>query len=845
MSELEKISGEILDLRLFGAWGLGRVVCADAVHTICGKALVGLVLDDARPDRNKYELTGVWKKHPKYGEQFEVTGLVADVDPTRDALIKFLVLHFQGCGVRTADEIVEWYTLNGGLGVLRDILIRNPESLPHQVPLGKRKKPLMFQDDSGATAETQIYRRLAVQLGGRGVADPVLRRLASFLYGRVASGEPAQAGVVEAAWQRLRDDPYAPIRFCQGFGFQTAEQIASFFEFPKDAPERLGAIAYHALDESCKGRGHAYLTRAEFAAEVANMDSTAPLERSVQYATQQGLPVVEDNGRYYLGEILAAERHVAHRLSLMVRPTHAPIYVENDAFLRHAIRVAEQSIGPNFKLDPSQRAAMIKLLTSGCLLHTLTAGPGCGKTAIMELICSVADKVSICFLAPTGKAAKVLHNRIQRYNREAMTIHRALEPAGDGYFTKNENNPLPYRVVVVDEASMVDLPLLADLLAACKDDTHLVLIGDEDQLPSVGPGRILEDICLLPGDHNRLTTTHRNKGGILDLVRMVREGSIRDLGCEDVRFEGDMGEPEQGFDARVLPVYRAAVARAGIANVCLVLARRKGRRDVPGWNATYANGRLQEVLNPEQELPHGPRRITIDEVGVKVPDAGYLRIGDRVMVRKNLLLPQDPNQATTTAAGVDEDEDRPPPQFDPVVNGDTGTIQRATMNAAGALRYLSLELDDGRTVFFPGPDIDFLALSYATTVHAAQGSEYSEVILVLTTGHPDFVHRKIVYTAASRPKERLTIFGAPAVLTTLVRRPGPERNSGLIARVKLAAPDLDYAGAAAARSAVVAPPVAMAGTSIKGDPFEVETPRGPSLHTLFEPAAPSAATAAA
>lgn len=835
MSELAVISGELLDVRTYGNWGLGKMLSENSVLTICGQPLVGLEVDHKRRDRNQYRFTGSWKAHPKFGKQFEVTGISINVEPSYDALLKFLVRHYQGCGVRTADKIIQWYAANGKLGDLRDILICQPENLTLQPVLSKKKVPLVYVDDSGATMETQVYRRLAVQLGGYGLSDPLLRRMGAYLHAKVLGTEAAKTGAVEAAWQELRRDCYSLILRVEGYGFLTAEMIGEVFGVPKDAPERLAAIAHFVLEEASKGKGHTFLSRTEYREGVAAIDPAANFDNALAHAAVRGLPLEHDGDRYYLEPMLRAENNVAGRLARMARPHFAPIYAGSDAFLEHAINVAEQETDVNFRLDTSQRAALKSILTSRFLLHTLTAGPGCGKTKIMEVLCSVVQQVSVCFLAPTGKAAKVLHSRVVPYGREAMTIHRALEPSTTG-FQRNAGNPLQFRVIVVDESSMVDLPLAADLLDATPDETHLVLVGDMDQLPSVGPGRLLEDAVLLPGDHNRLTTTHRNKGGILALVHRVREGVLADDHAEDVHFMGDMGEAQTGFDEHVLPAYLAAVARAGLPGVSLIMPRRKGKRENPSWNVTYANARLQDCLNPEVESNGGASPLVRKKVGHKVPDAPYFRVGDRVMVRKNLLIPArdphaDPGVDPTPvgrqyAVGEDADESEDdakggtvagakeaPIAYDSVVNGDVGNLVAAYCSGHGSLKALLLELDDGRSILFPAAFVDYLTLAYATTVHAAQGSEYKEVVLILNNGHVDFLHRRIVYTAVSRARERLTVFGAFWVMQKLVARPGPDRNSNLVAKVRAVLPPAEVAAAAAKHAAQPVPSRAAAFTS--------------------------------
>jgi exodeoxyribonuclease V alpha subunit len=427
------------------------------------------------------------------------------------------------------------------------------------------------------------------------------------------------------------------------------------------------------------------------------------------------------------------------------------------AELGRLIRDAEKGMG--FSLDPSQQQAVLAILSSTRAVHTVTAGPGCGKTAIMEVLVQVlaarnARSTDYGFAAPTGKAAKVLGARIARINATARTIHATLGVNEDG-FEHNANNLLGFKVLVIDESSMLDLLLLDALLQATPMDTHLVLLGDTQQLPSVSPGNCLADLLSLPFDHHRLSKVHRNQGGILEVVNRAAAGESDTVNREDVRFIPELPEAtEQTVDAVITYYAKAAEGlEGGLASVCLLVARRKGKSDTPGWNTTYLNQRLRERFNPG---------------GLKVPGAP-LRVGDRIIIRKNILI-----------RIPDEKGDK----FRQVVNGDTGSIERvATRSDTGRLEHLVLALDDGTRVPYPAEHLANLDLAYAMTVHSAQGSEYRRVVFLCINGSPSFVHRGIVFTAYSRARAHLTVIGNPTVLANILRRPQPARLSGLVERV--------------------------------------------------------------
>lgn len=740
-----ELSGTLISLRVFNNWGLGTFVTDEGhYHTVVGAALVGL------GDGIRYVIRGQKKIHATHGEQIEVFSALPDVKAKRGPLIRFLMDNFKGCGDKTATRVVEWYQENSTLEELRTLLIETPWLLAESPPM--QGKNVEFQDDTGVTIEVRVYRQLAVHLGGHGIADNVLRRLATYLYAR----NNREKDPVGSSWASLASDPYSPMLVVDGYGFATADSIGRQLDIPADAPCRLAVLIHHILHRASEDEGHVYLPMSALKARFVAMAPGINFLMALNCAFEANIPLVEEDGRYYLQYLYEAERYVAMRLKDMLQPDAQPIYLGVDSGLEMAIGQAEFVVGERFRLDDSQRGALLGMLRSKQRLHTLTAGPGCGKTAVMEVFVQVATRHNVRFAAPTGKAAKVLTSRIAAFGHSASTIHVLLEPSSeDGFaFKRNEENPLGTRVLVIDETSMQDLLLMAAVLRALPDDAHLILLGDIDQLLSVGAGRVLEDILVMPADHHRLHTTHRNRGGILELVQSIREGRFMvPPGAPDVSMFGDPGDPERDFDI-VAGRYLEAIEQFGIEHVGFLIPRRKGRADTPGWNTTYANARLQATLNP-----NGARVI-----------GSSLRLDDRIIVRRNLTLKQKNDLTDEETVEV-------------VVNGDTGWLQHATYKSDGSLDELTLKLDDDRIIQFPGQDIEMLALAYCTTVHAAQGSEYRHVILMVQGGAPGFMNRKILYTAASRARNHLSIFGHPATLATVAARMAPHRFSWLANRV--------------------------------------------------------------
>jgi len=289
---------------------------------------------------------------------------------------------------------------------------------------------------------------------------------------------------------------------------------------------------------------------------------------------------------------------------------------------------------------------------------------------------------------------------------------------------------------------------------ATTDDMHVLCLGDHMQLPSIDPGIFLADLMAIDAiDHHRLNCVHRNAGGILEVIREVREGFINPVDRAGVRFSGSLPPASTGFEA-VAREYVEAVGKHGFENVALLMSRRKGEVDEPGWNTTYANAVLRELCNPNAQ---------------KVPGSS-LCIGDRIMVKANMNLSDD----------EDVGDNR-------VVNGDTGRLLGFTPSddpRKGVVASVQIQLDDGRRIDFPGGAMNALELAYALTVHKSQGSEYTKVIAVITPGQPTFINRNMLLTGLSRARMDLSVHANDVDLRKIAATPMPKRNSGLVDRVR-------------------------------------------------------------
>ena len=781
--ERVKLVGKLLHIKAFPTgWAVGRINTDEFSDIgVNGNALAGL------PEKSLYEFTGVVEQHKTYGLQLKVEAVGLHVPDNSEGIAKFLRQNFKGVGLKAAEKIVSHFAAKrGGLAQFRKDLLANPCAM-NFAEAGIKRKTSMASVDG---VQGMIYMDIATKIGGLEIGDKMLRKIATFLASNVGGVDDP----VSKAWEVLTRNPYALVRTLDGYAFRMADSLARKIGFDLQRPERIGALVTHAINEGCNANGHTFLTEENFQKIIQAIDPHIDVSAALAAAQEMDEPMVMDAGRYYLDVTYKTElylaRNFAKRLSRIFRNC---IFDVPDHDMQASIDAAQLVIG--FELDDSQRKSVRGLLASFNHVHTITAGPGCGKTTLMEIvvqmlqgktkvICNPETKeqetvdYKIGFCAPTGKAAKVLSARITRFDLKASTIHSLLgvRSCGDdkdqsgSMFQHNWENFLDIDLLIVDETSMVDLALMQALMSAMPQSSHIVFLGDPKQLPSVGPGSCLADLLQMPFDHHRLTTTHRNEGGILDVVTQAGFGKIDFCPRRDVTFYEGLPAASEESIGSVMENYANAVADCGgdFAKVGLLIARRKGDPDTPGWNTTYLNAMLRERYNPEKTI-----RLFVSSIegrahavkGVKIYGTRY-RIDDRVMIRKNIALTH---------------KDAPNAPAEQVVNGDTGSILDFVVEK-GNITEILIRLDDARVIRFPSDHIDALDMAYAMTVHTAQGSEYEQIFFICVNGTPSFVHRGIVFTAFSRAKKHLSIIGESEVIRAVLARPAPKRNSFLVER---------------------------------------------------------------
>ena len=538
----------------------------------------------------------------------------------------------------------------------------------------------------------------------------------------------------------IKRDPYRLCRDIWGIGFLTADRIALAVGLPKDSPLRARAAIVHTLRTEADESGHCWTSEPDLllhAQELVGI-SVEVLAEALKAEIDEGR-VVKEEDRLYLRDLWAAERRVAAKLKDMLSTSPSFASIDPDK----AVAWWEKKAG--FTLAPAQLRAVRTSISSK--VSIVTGGPGVGKTTIIRALVEIfaartgAHKINVQLGAPTGRAAKRM---TESTGAPAQTLHRLLKyNPQTNEFTFNEEKPLPGDVFIFDETSMVDIRLMADLVAALPRQATLILVGDTDQLPSVGPGNVLHDLIrsgAIPT--SQLTEIFRqdNSGLIVRNAHHVNAGEPFETrsGASDFYFI-PQDDPAKALDYALDFMVTRIPRHFHMEPLQDVQVLTPMRRNLLG--SENLNAAIQQRLNGT-----GP---SIQRGGM------CFRVGDRVMQLRN---------------NYDKD----------VFNGDVGFVQEVQT----ADRSLVV-LFDGKPVEYRAGDLDELTLAYATTIHKSQGSEYPAVIVLLHRQHFMMLQRNLLYTAITRGRKLVLVIGAAwavkqAIETNTVR----ERRTTLAERVK-------------------------------------------------------------
>jgi exodeoxyribonuclease V alpha subunit len=691
-----------------------KVAVKGRVEPVTVKGTVAVVQAGER-----LEAVGQWVNDATYGRQFAAAGITTTAPSSLEGIKRYLGSGMiDGIGPVYAERLVEKF----GERVF-DIIEHQSGRLLDVEGIGKKRRAEIKE----SWEKQKAVREIMVFLHAHGVSTARAVRI----YKRYG----------DAAIATIRDNPYRLAEEVWGIGFKTADEIAGRLGIAKDALPRLRAGLQHVLLKATDD-GHCALPVEALLEDAGRLlgEPTAPIEAArLQPAIDDLLgraellrETVDGHDLVFLPHLLTAEVQSAARLlNLAARP---PDYPTIDA--EKALAWVEQKTGK--QLADGQRAAIREALRHRLLI--ITGGPGVGKTTILNSLLLILEAKGVDFVlaAPTGRAAKRLS---ESTGHEAKTLHRLLEYQPAKGWGRNADRPLKGSLFVLDEASMIDAPLLWHFLKALPTGAHLLLVGDVDQLPSVGPGRVLADIIesravavtrlteiFRQARTSRIVTAaHAINAGLMPDLEPPAEGGLSDF------FFIERESPEEIAAALVQVIRDRIPARFGLDARREVQVLTPMNRGLLG--ATALNTALQEALNEPGEFT-----LEAESFGT------LFRVGDKVIQTRN---------------NYDKD----------VFNGDIGRLSGIE---TGPLR-VDVEFEDGRTARYESGELDELRLAYAITIHKSQGSEFPAVVIPVSTQHYMMLQRNLLYTGLTRGRRLVVLIGTKEALQIAVRRADSRR----------------------------------------------------------------------
>ncbi|MBN2723602.1 MAG: ATP-dependent RecD-like DNA helicase [Deltaproteobacteria bacterium] len=632
--------------------------------------------------------SGIWENDSRFGLQLRIETLMLSEPASIEGTIRFLGSGLvNGIGISTAEKIVNYF----GSTTL-SVIENSPERLMEIDGIGKKKYKIISEsfNKRKKMASTMVW----LQSLGVGVGTSMK------IYQEYQ----------DTTKDKVTENPYRLADEIWGIGFHTADRIALKMGFKPDSPFRLEAAAMYILRES-ESAGHIFLNMEDFRELCRNYTDIQDLNFSaiVNSLTAKELVIVQGE-MIYQKRLHYCETQLAKKLKKLKETTGGVIHKKPDEIYR--IMFEHQ----NIELDVLQIEAVRNALKGGITI--ITGGPGTGKTTLVKAICEnvINDGFSIELAAPTGRAAKRLS---QATGLEARTIHRLLDyQPGKNFWGKNEKNPLDANFIVIDEVSMVDLPLMYHLSMALTDKTSLILVGDKDQLPSVGPGSVLEDL-IRSGIFNVITLSTIYRQAMESNI--VQSAHNINTGMEIISGKGNNGDlffinkedPNDVLKIIIQLVSERIPDSYGLSPFTDIQVLSPMHKGVLGTE--NLNTELQKALNKSPDF-------------ITRGDKKYIK-GDRIIqLRNNYDLG--------------------------IFNGDIGTISEINDDDNS----LTVDFDE-KSVQIPEKKLSEMSLAYAVSIHKSQGSEYGAVVMPIHTQHAVMLQRNLIYTAVTRARKLVVMVG--------------------------------------------------------------------------------------
>ena len=652
-------------------------------------------------DGLSYEFVGKMKKHPKYGEQFFVESYSKSNSFSKEGLIHYLSSDkFYGIGPKLASNIVDEL----GLDCI-DKILEDKEVLKKVYGMTKPKIEVLYQTLKDNYATEQVF----IRLFGFGLTAKMVERLYSTYS-------------VSAA-NKIEENPYCLITEVEGFGFKKCDSLALNLGMKRDDPKRLSAAIFYTLNQVCYQQGFTFLTEEQLINSVIrlldNEINSNDLKPILDDLVQNKKIILEDN-KYFDAYLHKCEVKTAEAI---LRLAGGKLKKYPEEKVRDAIKYVEELL--HIQYTPMQKEAIFTSILNK--LSIITGGPGTGKSTILNGILNVYAKLNdlpvasdefgykVCMVAPTGRAAKRM---AEATKYKASTIHKALGYNFDGDFSYNEDSKMAYSLLIVDEASMMDISITMSLFTALQDKCQIILVGDKDQLPSVGPGNVLYDLM----QSDVFITTKLNQ-----IMRQAKDSDIISLShmvlSERIDYKIFNNKKEVFFYnsdvSSTIPMLKKLLdgylanggdLQSGIQILAPMYAGNAGIDAI--------NSFIQEEYNKEKEK-------------ILKRDFKIFKKNDKVLQLKNDSVHE-------------------------IMNGDIGKI----LDVIKVDEKDAMLIDfDGRIITYMASDIENLTLAYCMSIHKSQGSEFENVIMPILPSYQIMLKKKIIYTGMTRAKKKLILLG--------------------------------------------------------------------------------------
>ena len=694
--------------------------------------VVGVLPAETTPGTS-FIARGRWQTHPKFGKQFRAFSFT-EAEPTGEAAItRYLGSgSIKGFGPVLAQRVVEHF----GEQTL-EIIDNEPQRLREVPGIGAKK----LQEIVESWQEKRNLREVMLFFQQHNIKLGLAYRI--------------QQAYGDRAIEVVSKNPYILAREMWGIGFRTADSIATSMGLDPFSTERLIAGLIHCLRTSADD-GHCFLPKDELISKTRKLlevEDSEVLTQAFNEACLRG-EAVDDNDAIYIPALHLAELHLARRVSARCDPLAAPSPPISNALIEQACNeqyVAQDGSNKVIRLSQEQQQAI--RFAAERQMVVITGGPGCGKTTVLRTAASLFRRagLTVKLAAPTGRAAQRM---AEVCGMESSTIHRLLryDPSSRN-FVHGRDEPLELDVLIVDESSMIDLPLATSLFNAVPVGARIIVVGDADQLPSVGPGRLLADLLTIDSvPRVRLTQLFRRaeESLITQIAHEINHAEIPSIPVPDGLTKADAYflEAKEVPDASSLIeklVVEQIPKKFGFKGNDIMVLTPMNQGDI---GVISLNRRLQERLVP---MRPGLPSVLIGNL--------EFRLGDRVCQRVN--------NYNIHAAGV--------------FNGDQGEI----IGIDAESRSVYVRLWDDREVQYPSETLNQLDLAYALTIHRSQGTEVPVVVMALHQSHTIMLERQLIYTGITRAKKLLIIVGTKKALAMAVKRNrSTSRYTGLVDRVE-------------------------------------------------------------